>query len=814
VAISEAFDQLINGYRTEKKIAVDALRQLKTALDMYTLDTAVEEGYIPSFEDFKKLPIMQQNSVTAIQNERISLYRDVLLNPDKFIEVMTPLDADNVEKSIKSVSPDAKKVVDLDSYTMLGQVTDKHNFIGGKFGVGLTANQMVDAAISQIADITMQIPGLTQGHNKGEGIVDFTQMRDTKGRLISHVISAYLNAYVDIAKDPYIVTGNHNLLTANTVFMMLRAGIPFEFVNAFISQPSIREYVKISMLTEGRTGISFINAKKEVREMFSGQQTSEVEGEQVTDWQTIAETNPERLMEGLTTKDLGFTASIGKKEINEEYKGGVEVNQAQIFEAFLMLRDKAKDLSDSVLASKADTVGAGKNFIDAYTQLNRIENVLQRNEVLGFSNKFSNSALGTYSLNSLGLVNDMFKGMFLSNDQGFLNRLDFISKASNGTNLINAEFGDFIKRELYTGFLSSAFTMEDLAHQNLFFGTENIAWQLTKLQNSKKYEDNTLMQVFHPKSRYSKESNVGGLKMIIGSPSTVAFQNLRGVSTNTADQIMRDWEIMYESKDPAAKKFATDLVYSAFYQSGTRTRMSSYFHLVPPRVMYDLGITDKILNKVDKVKSNPGLLDVLINQIYKHNSKNEKLVPKLTRNAENPKWEALPGDVIPQKDAIAIPVGMSPKIITGADINNNPTHAMFIRTESYYLNNNEQVVENNLYQYLGNLTTKEGDVKAIYRRTNELGYNKYGTVVLEYDMNNNGISSIFEENMPNIDEVSRLALNTMTAKSESGRRMINYPGTVVDTKKSANDVKVLGNSKPTSKNDEQLQELVNKCKGK
>ena len=62
-----------------------------------------------------------------------------------------------------------------------------------------------------------------------------------------------INAFVDIAKDSYIVKGNWVTQTNNTGFMLLRAGAHPFYVNAFLAQPILREYVKFKNNMESQT---------------------------------------------------------------------------------------------------------------------------------------------------------------------------------------------------------------------------------------------------------------------------------------------------------------------------------------------------------------------------------------------------------------------------------------------------------------------------------------------------------------------------------------------------------------------------------
>ena len=727
--ITSIFNVLIKGYYKAKRFAEEDLQKLRIAIEEMAMNKAVEEGYIPSMETFESLPINKQNTIKALQNKRIELYRSILLHPSKFNEVMTPLDADDIADNIKSLIPSEGKKPDLYYYTMLSQLDDKHNFNGGKFGVGLTANQLVDAALSQAADIYMNISGLEDIANyNDDGTLSLAGQRDTKGRLISHIISGYLNAYVDIAKDEYIIKGNHNILTANTVFMLLRAGVPFEWVNAFINQPILRDYVKLSQKSEGRT-TDFLHVKNTLTSMYT-----EEGSEKETDWTSILEESPSKLLENLSEEDLSHTSNP------EEYKGN-KVDQLQVLNAFLYLRDKSKALSDSILTSKQDTIGAGRSLWDAYTMINRIEDVLETNEVGNFSNKFIRTALGQFTENSVGLANRMFKNLFVNSSVSFRDTVDSVSKLTTGKKVTKVEFAELVSRELYAGVMSDPYHLDKEEYNDLWFGKNHIAKQLMVMQKDPEFEENSLIKILKPRIRYK------------GNPSTIKFHNSKGTNPITDNMLIADWERLYFGSSELGKKFATNLMYVAYFQSGFKTRAGSFDHLIPPSIQVAEGIADSTMGVISDVKNNVNKLDTVVEQIFRHNSKNSELVPVLRNGFRKPPQMHKINAQVPIRYAFSVPIGSNPDLIIGADANNNFVHKPFV-LRKVWDNAKEEMVEQ-FFEYYGNHSLQRYDKEtgkefnqnnAIYVRTHTLGVSNKGDIITEYDINSDKTSSNFPKN--------------------------------------------------------------------
>src|SRR5690606_33480935 len=71
---------------------------------------------------------------------------------------------------------------------------------------------------------------------------------------IGDTLTAILNAFVDIAKDPYITRGNWVTSTTNTGNLMVRAGMHPLYVSAFMAQPITRDYIDFQASKESIIG--------------------------------------------------------------------------------------------------------------------------------------------------------------------------------------------------------------------------------------------------------------------------------------------------------------------------------------------------------------------------------------------------------------------------------------------------------------------------------------------------------------------------------------------------------------------------------
>jgi hypothetical protein len=87
----------------------------------------------------------------------------------------------------------------------------------------------------------------------GYGRLDATRGRD--GYRILDWLSAMVNAHVDVAKDPYILTLNVNSATYNAVMYLIRRGIG-RATFLYMSQPILKQYADMVMALNGTYGVS------------------------------------------------------------------------------------------------------------------------------------------------------------------------------------------------------------------------------------------------------------------------------------------------------------------------------------------------------------------------------------------------------------------------------------------------------------------------------------------------------------------------------------------------------------------------------
>jgi len=279
---NEYYNDFNNEY-LDKKLIADKLQYVHLSKD--------ENGEIN--------PLYQQ-SKKALQNRLIKAYKAVLTNEKVLPDVMNPIDLDFIEKDIKNLFPD-KPIEDLMSFDAISDLELKNDFRLGKAGLGQNINQLVDSVRGSMGNLYFNhflgwgndngsgtkfdeewseelnskelkeyIESFNEGLNNDEYITLEKAQKFNKIKLNVSMMML-VNGFVDIAKDSYIVKGNWVTQTNDLGFMLIRAGVhPFK-VNAFLSQPILKNYVKFKTNQESKS----INDTSRINEKFKLRKASE-----------------------------------------------------------------------------------------------------------------------------------------------------------------------------------------------------------------------------------------------------------------------------------------------------------------------------------------------------------------------------------------------------------------------------------------------------------------------------------------------------------------------------------------------------------
>ena len=195
--------------------------------------------------------IYRKQSMAAIQNRLIDNYQTIISDQLNFADSRASIDVltSTLKKNIlplvrESTTGYLQPGIEL---TPAFQSLRKMEYSTGKSGIGPFALNITNLALTQFVHLSMDY---------GDNIFNFgdlDQIYGQDGERISGWLSAMVNAHVDVAKDPYVLSLNVNQLTYKYVNFLLRAGKGISTFT-FIAQPALKKFTERAIASGGMYG--------------------------------------------------------------------------------------------------------------------------------------------------------------------------------------------------------------------------------------------------------------------------------------------------------------------------------------------------------------------------------------------------------------------------------------------------------------------------------------------------------------------------------------------------------------------------------
>lgn len=315
----------------------------------------------------------------GLQNELINITKEIIEHPRNFIKLITPNNTntllDTVEE-LRKITPKSDKTA-TDTIIPRKVVNIAKQFLDGKDGVGIAAVHNTHHVLSQIADLNIDADIALE--NNGT----LAKLTDVEGNNISDVLSEIINAFVDVAKDPFIRDLNLNTRTANIYLTLIRFGVPFKKIAYFMNQPIIREYISAKEFNN-----SIIVQKTGFHHRRFNPTGLKLSNEKLKN--AIKKNYP-------TTGNLSkghYTTMVNDEDIlkNAIKKQGLEINdlnllQKAVLDDFLYYESIASKLSEVMSVSNQDTK-TPNNIVTLNDNLIKFNKVSEYKDVKNFANIF------------------------------------------------------------------------------------------------------------------------------------------------------------------------------------------------------------------------------------------------------------------------------------------------------------------------------------------------------------------------------------------------------------------------------------------
>lgn len=524
------------------------------------------------------------------------------------------------------------------------QGSRKTEYTSGKAGIAPFALNSTNHCLTQATHITMNYS--KQASKYGLGDLDAIDGQDSYK--ILDWLSAMINAHVDVAKDPYIITLNVNSVTYNMTNLLLRAG-KGKLTFFFLAQPAIKEFANLKIMNNGVVGVRKQfdnNIIKQVRQKYLDmlepyQATmSKAYKEQIKDYMKNGS------IKAFTEKDLSNSLEAFK---NEDHSVQDIVMQLICLKAYEDLMSDAQTLADLVHRSQIDTKKYGNNVAQLHNFNNSYYTFLQDNsdkfrytvEDPELPNKGYDNALQMYFNETFlqvkldyatDLTDRILKSQILSATNGYKTLFTQVMSDIWGGNYIPMRDGEtvqylykpvtdkvlikkindrvesVVRARIATN--NTNIRIEDSDIRELLFGNDNIAKRLNGIKNyiRQNKDDISLLTLVDDQGNI-KNDLLNYLQAI-----TVNKKNLLNrISTSTSamdntrhfeDRLISSFYDLLTNDDPTISEFAELLVKYAFLTSYDTRTPNSFFQLVPMKYKQDMGYVGAIAESIAELNRN------------------------------------------------------------------------------------------------------------------------------------------------------------------------------------------------------------------
>lgn len=615
-------------------------------------DFDIDKLYVARFSyNNKGVKITKGNALkyedvrSSIKNEMLDAYMKVLLTKDNTNSLKLSIDnaTENVKEVLRDIEgPSSYHPTPFEVYSPTYQEARKAEYTGGKAGIGPFALNNAHHILTQLTKLRMtrnEFASTLDIWNLG-GIYDTPVKGMQKGGRILDWLSAMINGFVDIAKDPYIVRLNVNSWTYNMVSFLLRTGKGKQTFY-FVAQPILKEMAEAVIKTKGKYGIDRTKTPtqleneaiesvldkydptKKYRKKYEF--INKNDNSKANEYQDLFRTYQKE--NGEYTSRTRELLKLDKEEIsnfNEE--------QVRIYYAWKALKPYDDSLANLVKYSKVDTKKTGKTFAEQQTYYNGMWAMTEdANFADGEIERFYNETfIAKKTENSIPFGTSIFKNLLLRNTDTFLSKKDIMlsllgRKNNADSKLLNALISG-MEAQIKSGFFNQFIHQNGIDINGMFTGKMSMAKRI----NNFKHE----ILKGNPKlSRFLNNDGTINNDFINYLIPNIDYNGLDFIDTSSlldsdqsqANNLINYWRELLEDPEPKVSQLFKDLVVYAFITSGDNPTMNSFFQYVPNSYKMSIGYTDYIQTKLDEL-SNGVDQSIVRDDLFLNNWQNDKLV--------------------------------------------------------------------------------------------------------------------------------------------------------------------------------------------
>lgn len=615
-------------------------------------DFDIDKLYVARFaynKQGEKITRSENSSIEEVansyKNDMLDAYMKVLLTKDNFNSLK--LSIDNATENTKEVLRDIESnrsthyAQPFEVYTPTYQEARKAEYTGGKAGIGPFALNNAHHILTQLTNLKMQENEFTNALQITDlgRIYDYPTEDQQKGGRILDWLSAMINGFVDIAKDPYIVRLNINPWTYNMVNFLLRTG-KGKWTFYFVGQPIFKEIAEEVAKTKGKYGVDRTKTPTQLEKEAIKRVLDKYDptGSHRSRYQFINTKDDLKAQEyGDLFKSHGPTSYTRELLLHPE---NFEFNREQIkmYYAWLALKPYADSLADLVKYSKIDTKKTGKTFAEQQVYYNGMQDLKENGMFAeGEVERFYNETfIQTKTDNSIPFGSSIFENLLFRNTKTFINQYNIVLSLLGRKNNANAKLLSPIisgmEAQIKTEFFNQFIKDNDIDVEGMFRGNNTIAKRLNKFKTMILRGDERYRYLLNPNGTIANDF----LEYLIPNINNEGIDFVDTSELLSADQVQANnlinyWRELLDDPLPEVKRLARDLAVYAFYTSGDNFAMNSFFQYLPNSYRQQIGYTEFVQGKLDQLINESQLGYTNKDDLFLNNWTNDMLVKPVER---------------------------------------------------------------------------------------------------------------------------------------------------------------------------------------
>lgn len=496
--------------------------------------------------------------------------------------------------------------------TLHEQVTRKNDYITGKTGIGPFALNVTNHILTTLYGVKFKESSFTNI----TGITGFDQILDEDNNQISSWLSAFINAHVDIVKDPYISKLNVNGFTYNMINLLARNGKGKQGLY-FLCQPIIREMAKadIDAKSQFTRDPKIFRSAFEMRDKRLAEIFPSVTGKAIDDQYIKDATEPNKYkgeparraeIVNSVLNNMDMLQKIAKNP-DLVYAQTEEGERARAFQvncyiAWKCLEKYSNALNSLVQYTKIDTRKQGKNFLEMQAYLRGYENLTNpETDQLFDMDSINNLIHGTWiEQKTRDAIQEPMRVMAGQSFQGtpqFMEQL--INLSDDFKYKTNDRESDLLRNAKTMKKISQAASSQIKAKyavrlakslgidvKGLFDGNATIFDRLNSIQaciqrdayGLGRLKGNYLLSHLAP---YIQDQDVFVNGKLTNKPKFISVINSMDESKMSADMFIESWEELLNDPQANVRRFANDLILYAMLTSGDTKGFNKIAKYIP-----------------------------------------------------------------------------------------------------------------------------------------------------------------------------------------------------------------------------------------